>query len=315
MGVEKRAPLSLKCIRFAFQALGRPFPGLVGRVAHALWFRPAVLGQARLPSHREFPGARTVRIPFASGWVTARLLGSSGPAVAFVHGWGGSSTQFSAFWAGCLERGFRVIALDLPAHGLSSGHTTDIAAMAHALEVALGSLGPAEALVTHSLGATCAMLALNRGLAVRCAVCLAPPAGFAEMVAKVGEVFHYPVGVVAALRRLLEKDFGPDVWSTFSTHENAKGLRLPGLVIHDRHDRWVPYAEGKLVSDAWSGSRFLTTEDLGHYRLLFDPIVIRETISFLSDHTGRPAAPAPALGERVIPAPGIEADGEGLATT
>jgi hypothetical protein len=54
---------------------------------------------------------------------------------------------------------------------------------------------------------------------------------------------------------------------------------------------------------------------LGHYRLLFDPLVIRETISFLSDHTGRPAAPAPALGERVIPARGIEADGEGLATT
>src|SRR5262245_59412942 len=42
-----------------------------------------------------------------------------GPRVLLVHGWGGRGTQFGAFVAPLVQRGFSVLSFDAPGHGAS----------------------------------------------------------------------------------------------------------------------------------------------------------------------------------------------------
>ena len=61
----------------------------------------------------------------------------------------------------------------------------------------------------------------------------------------------------------------------------APRLELPLLVIHDRDDREVPWVDGASIADASPRASLLSTEGLGHRRILRDPKVIEAAIAFL----------------------------------
>ncbi len=54
---------------------------------------------------------------------------------------------------------------------------------------------------------------------------------------------------------------------------NAVGKRRR---VGDRKDKEVPYAAGARVADVWPQTRLLTTDGLGHQRILRDPGVVDE---------------------------------------
>lgn len=53
------------------------------------------------------------------------------------------------------------------------------------------------------------------------------------------------------------------------------------LVVHDRADKEVPYADGARVAEAWPTAELVTTEGLGHQRILRDPGVVEQVVAFL----------------------------------
>jgi len=48
----------------------------------------------------------------------------------------------------------------------------------------------------------------------------------------------------------------------------------PTLIVHDRADRAAPHAAGEGLARALTGARLMTTEGLGHRRVLSDASVI-----------------------------------------
>src|ERR671918_336718 len=48
------------------------------------------------------------------------------PAVLLAHGWGGNAAQMRPFVFPLLQAGYRVIAYDQPAHGVSGGRVTGL---------------------------------------------------------------------------------------------------------------------------------------------------------------------------------------------
>ena len=83
------------------------------------------------------------------------------------------------------------------------------------------------------------------------------------------------------LRELFERHYGAQVWKRTSASENVSGLTTPVLVIHDRHDREVPWEEGSLIARIWPGAQLLTTETLGHRRILRNREVVDQAVDFL----------------------------------
>ncbi len=62
----------------------------------------------------------------------------------------------------------------------------------------------------------------------------------------------------------------------------------PTLVIHDRHDREVRWEDGAAIAGAWPQAQLLTTEGLGHRRILQDASVIARIAGFIGPAVTRP---------------------------
>ena len=82
-----------------------------------------------------------------------------GPAVMLVHGWGSNATHLARLVQPLRSAGFRVIAFDAPAHGRSTGRSTDMVAYAQAVALVAREAGPLHAVIGHSFGAAMAMYA------------------------------------------------------------------------------------------------------------------------------------------------------------
>ena len=78
------------------------------------------------------------------------------PAVLLAHGWGGHAAQMRGFVPRLLAEGFRVIAYDQPAHGLSEGKLTGLPDFAGALAAVAAHHGNVRHVIAHSLGGACA---------------------------------------------------------------------------------------------------------------------------------------------------------------
>src|SRR5262249_31512373 len=65
------------------------------------------------------------------------------------------------------------------------------------------------------------------------------------------------------------------------TDRVAARVQVPGLVLHDRGDRAVPFSHGASVAAGWPGSRFVPLDGFGHRRVLDAPVVHEEILAFI----------------------------------
>ena len=70
-------------------------------------------------------------------------------------------------------------------------------------------------------------------------------------------------------------------WDDLHVPTIARSLTTAALLLHDREDEDVPFAQGEEITAAWPGARLIPTAGLGHRGLLRDPDVVRETVAFL----------------------------------
>jgi pimeloyl-ACP methyl ester carboxylesterase len=85
------------------------------------------------------------------------------------------------------------------------------------------------------------------------------------------------VGAIA----LLERRIGSV--GSGETDRAVRGLRLPGLVLHDRADRYVPFSHGEAIAAEWPGARFVPLSGLGHRRGLEATQVHTEILNFIEE--------------------------------
>ncbi|OHC61951.1 MAG: hypothetical protein A3H93_16670 [Rhodocyclales bacterium RIFCSPLOWO2_02_FULL_63_24] len=224
--------------------------------------------------------ASLMPVPLISGRLIAWRWGRAvDPAVVLVHGWGGRGTQLRAFIEPLLARGFSVVAYDAPGHGMTGGTESSLPHVLQGLHAVLDHLGPVHAIVGHSLGGAVAAMTLAQRPAVKRAVLIAPPASLADSSRRIAAALQWPEALRAAMQRRIEYRFGLK-WSEFEA-EQASGEQ-PLLVIHDRRDREVPFADGHRHARNWPQGRLLETNGLGHRRLLDDPMVIAASVDFVA---------------------------------
>src|SRR4051794_2138024 len=139
------APFGQKVIRTLFGAGERIAPALAGRIAFELFCRtqnPKKLGERQSKALARAAGllveARRHCLTTRTGNVTAfefrplngrERLGT----VLVIHGWGSRTEYMKPLIESCRDAGYRVVSLDLPGHGHSSGRRLT---MLHALEAA-----------------------------------------------------------------------------------------------------------------------------------------------------------------------------------
>jgi pimeloyl-ACP methyl ester carboxylesterase len=274
-------------VRAGFRIASALAPELTAGAAQRLFFTPP--RPRRRPEQASvMASASRLEVSTAEGRVAAWSWGR-GETVLLLHGWGGHSGQLTPFVAPLVARGFRALALDLPAHGDSPGRQASIRHFAGAILDAAEPFAPLAGVVAHSFGGAAATLAFDRGLGARAAVFLSPPSHFQSFFARASAGF----GLDEPVRRRLERRAEEWVGLRFDEVEPrrlARHQEMPLLVVHDRGDDEVLFEEGEELARRWPGARLLPTEGLGHYRLLRDGAIVSAAAEFLSAAAGRATA-------------------------
>lgn len=207
--------------------------------------------------------------------------GARRPTVLLVHGWAGRGAQLGSLVAPLVNRGRRVVTWDAPAHGDTPGRTTTLAQMAEVVRTVAERVGPVEAIVAHSFGGAASTIALARGMSVARAVYVAPLFTIGATVDR----FVNGLGLSRAAARQLEHALAHANMARRDDLEGralAPAMTTPLLVVHDRDDKEVPYAEGVATVRKWPGARLLTTGGLGHRRVLGDADVVDAVVEYVT---------------------------------
>jgi pimeloyl-ACP methyl ester carboxylesterase len=187
-----------------------------------------------------------------------------------------------AFVAPLLERGRRMIAIDGDAHGDSPGTRTNPIAFAAKLNATGQELGGLEAIVAHSFGAAASTIAISNGMDVAKMVYIADPAAYQQVLANVGRrLLKLPPRAFHDYIKRIEFELQAHL-EDMNVAKIIRDFTIPALVLHSIDDREVPHTEGHKVADAWPGSQMVTFDDLGHTRILWDPISVNQCIAFIS---------------------------------
>ena len=216
------------------------------------------------------------------------------PAVVLAHGWGGHAAQMRGFVFPLLAAGFRVIAYDQPAHGLSEGRLSGLPDFADAMLEVARHHGNVQAVIAHSLGGPAAAIALARGLAAARVVLVSPPSDLVGYSRRFARWLAIPERVRRAMQAAIEERFGVR-WADLDVSRLAPALRAEALVIHDRHDTQVPWRQGAALARHWPGARLMTTQGLGHGRILEDDAVARAAADFIAGRSSVAPLAVPPL--------------------
>jgi len=196
-----------------------------------------------------------------------------GPRVLLVHGFGGRASQMGVMAQACAERGMHALAFDGPAHGESPERHTDPFHFSDALLSMGREWGPFDAIVGHSFGAGCMLIAALQGLPAKRLVFLAPPSHPRVFVQQGGLQPATRRRVLAAIQR---KHGRP------SRFEDADIGRLdrPALIVHDEEDRWIPHLQGQRLARLLPRARLESLRGVGHFRMLRDEAVVTQVADF-----------------------------------
>ena len=296
-------------VRFAASSL--LFPELAGAWAERLFLTPPRQGAA---SALDLIDARSSIVEHKGRHIATWTWGSrkaqwgsdDSPAVLLVHGWGGYAAQMRAFVFPLLSAGFRVIAYDQPAHGVSDGRLTGLPDFADVMAEVAWHHGEVRSVIAHSLGGAAAALAIakgqsssSRGLRLDSVVAVSPPSDLVGYSRRFARWHWIPEPARRAMQAAIEERYGVR-WEELELARLAPRLGAAALVIHDRDDRVVPWTQGASFAHQWPGARLLSTDGLGHRRILEDQEVTRAAADFIA---GRSAVADVASAALPNPAP------------
>lgn len=262
----------------AVRGLGWVAPDLAGRLVAALFVRPG----RHEPPAREGPllaRASAFRVRSSTGEIAAWSWGE-GPIVLLVHGWEGRGAQLGAVVEPLLDRGYRVVAFDGPAHGVSAGSVATATGFADAVLAVQQEVGPVHGVMAHSFGAIAVALAGSRGMDPGRLVLVSPGFLPGQVIRVVAEKVGLPESTYLATRRAVGRIAGASLEAVDAAASRDQGVPL--LVVHDDDDRVVEAEHGQAWASRTEGGTFLATAGLGHRRILRDPAVVDAVVDFLT---------------------------------
>lgn len=278
---EAAPEIGLTVMRGALRVLSRTAPGIATRVAADLFMKPR---RYRTPPREQalLEGAERLDIRAGEETTIRAWRWGKGPVVILTHGWEGRGSQMASFVAPLVASGRSVVTFDAPGHGRSDGNRSSLPHFAWALRKVATSVAndAPDAIIAHSLGCAAATLALREGLAVRRVVFISPPLDPTDYTNRFGDILGLEDEIITRMRMRIEERFLRK-WSDYSLAGTARTMTAPLLVIHDRDDQDTLWSEGAALTDAWPGARMMSTEGLGHRRILREPSVIEAAAEFV----------------------------------
>ncbi|QJX49032.1 alpha/beta fold hydrolase [Hymenobacter taeanensis] len=287
VATQTAVPRSIRLLRLKFRLLSGFSTELAFGAAWRLFTTPRKLPEKSWEA-AAVAEARQFWVNSARGAIAAYEWNPQGSrTVLLVHGWEHRASFWGVMVRGLVGAGFRVVALDGPAHGASAGRRTTLPAFARAVQAVADEVGEVYAAVAHSLGAAATAgipVEFNRAGNGRLPrlVLLAAPGSTTAVAQRFAQFLHLPEAVVQRMHRYIQEQHGRDAES-FSLIQ--MGHTLPAdraMLVHDFNDESIPFAEAQEIANSWPNLDFRPTTGLGHNGVMRDAGVLKQLVEFLS---------------------------------
>ncbi|MCS6928033.1 MAG: alpha/beta hydrolase [Saprospiraceae bacterium] len=194
--------------------------------------------------------------------------GTSGRPVALLaHGWESHAGRWRKIGPSLVEAGYRVVAMDAPAHGRSSGWHFNMVRYADVLRFLLEREGPVHLMIGHSVGGASSIWAMGNvapNLRPRFAVIMASFASLAHVMENGRRLIGAEPALLDAMDEFILRLSGRRIAEYDLTEVVRQLSEVKALLLHDRHDRVTHFSESERLCAAWPGARLVATEGLGH---------------------------------------------------
>ncbi|MFS4456382.1 alpha/beta fold hydrolase [Maribacter sp. 2304DJ31-5] len=217
------------------------------------------------PDQKEFlEPARNQQYQIAGHTIQAYEWKGVKDTVLLVHGWESNSWRWHKLIAKLREANYRIIAFDAPAHGYSSGKYLYVPLYAKIVQFMIETYQP-KSLIGHSVGGMTLMYNEHKNPSpfTEKMVTIGSPSEFHEIIFHYRDLLGLNKRVYSALETFIVEKLGFTI-REFSTSDFARSNTKKGLLFHDRSDKIAPYHASEQVHANWKGSKFISTQGLGH---------------------------------------------------
>lgn len=279
--------MTLLPIRAMFSVLNTLAPSLSGKMAQRFYTMPP--RKIKPPTAEEkdfFAHAESFVVPYPSHPLRAWRLGPrDAKPVLLVHGWGGNPSIFVPLANRLVAQGFQVICYEAPGHGQHPEQYTSPMGFADSVHAVLDAVGPVHAIVGHSLAGGAIVMASKRGLKTDRLVLLSPLTRVIDHTDNFAAQLGISAKAIAHMRKLVwdyaepsSSRYGSD-WDGLYTAPD----RYQTLIVHDEHDRFVPFKNAEWLQRQWPRSTLIKTAGVSHGRIAKDTAVMNAVCDFVSD--------------------------------
>ncbi|MDI1256387.1 MAG: alpha/beta fold hydrolase [Flavobacterium sp.] len=184
--------------------------------------------------------------------------------VLLVHGWESNAARWEQLIPHLQKSGYTIIAIDAPAHGLSSGEEFSVPAYAEFINVAVEKFKP-KYLIGHSIGgAACVYFQSQyQNPSLEKMVLLGAPSDLKTLIVNFGLILSLNSKMVTLLENHFIQKLQFQI-EAFSGKHFGKKLHLKGMIAHDIDDDIVAFEESQKIAGSWQNAIFVQTKGLGH---------------------------------------------------
>ena len=309
----------LSSIRVLFSFASKIAPKITGRVAFRLFCTTFKVGNQSSQHHAilsraqmQYSKARHHTIAYSGGTIAAFEFSpipqidsahntkdtltepeTEVQTVLLVHGWQSHALFMNKFVEPLQNRGFRVIAMDLPGHGQSSGRLFHLPLAVAAMHAVKEALGHANMIISHSLGGSVVATTLAGslpsypGVSVSKVVLISSP----DSMTRIFDDFASMVGLNKIANEALHENvtrLSGLHTDDFNVSTQLQEVRADILLIHAPDDKEVPFREAEAIVQAKESAILEPMRGLGHRRIIASDEVVAMAVDFIG--TAHPIA-------------------------
>lgn len=184
--------------------------------------------------------------------------------ILLVHGWESNASRWKKMLPYLKESGSTIIAIDAPAHGLSSGKEFNIPQYATFIDIVVQEFKP-QYLIGHSLGGKTCLYYQSKyqNTTIEKMVILGSPSDFKIILNNYIKLLSLNTTISKGLENHYLNHFKLKL-EHFSGKLFASTIKTKGFIAHDTDDSIVLFEEGKKIASTWKDSVFIETNGLGH---------------------------------------------------
>lgn len=249
------------------------------RKAYALFSRPRKgrLKKDRLP--RTLMYSMQEQFEYKKETVQTYRWDGDETIILLAHGWESNSSRWKKLLIQLKPLGHTIIAVDAPAHGLSSGKEFNAPKYAEFLKI-VSKKYPPKVLIGHSIGGAALAFYLTKyeHPTVEKVILLGAPSEFKLLSDNFISLLSLNNRIKRRLEAYYREKFNIAI-EDFAGHKFATTFTQKAFIAHDSKDRIVPVTEGRKYAETWKQAEYYETRGLGHS--MHDTGLYQEIIRFI----------------------------------